>query len=173
MQKTEEEARAPLDEHQALTETHAGFRKALVNEHPRAILHELERGEMCVGDLAATLGIPMHKVSQHLRILKERLLVKARKDGNTVCRSVTSPRSIEGCTLIRQILAEQLWAARRSQRAVDFLGALRPAASMAAAALRRRETRRPRPQRTAAKYGHCARAHSRFRAEDEHTTASA
>jgi ArsR family transcriptional regulator len=103
---------------------HAELCKALANEHRLAILHALGPGEMCVGDLATTLGIPIHKVSQHLRILKERMLVRPRKDGKTVYYSITNPRFIEGCTLIRQALVEQYQAAGRSLRAAELLEAL-------------------------------------------------
>lgn len=103
---------------------HADLCKALANEHRLAILHALGPGELCVGELATTLGIPIHKVSQHLRILKERMLVRSRKDGKTVYYSITNPRFIEGCTLIRQALVEQHQAAGESLRAAELLDAL-------------------------------------------------
>ena len=103
---------------------HAELCKALGNEHRLAILYALSQGELCVGDLATALGIPVHKVSQHLRILKERLLVQPRKDGQTVYYSITNPRFIEGCTLIRQALVEQHQAQGRSLLAADVLDAL-------------------------------------------------
>jgi DNA-binding transcriptional ArsR family regulator len=103
---------------------HAELCKALGNEHRLAILYALGQGELCVGDLATALGIPVHKVSQHLRILKERLLVQPRKDGQTVYYSITNPRFIEGCTLIRQALVEQHQAQGRSLLAADVLDAL-------------------------------------------------
>ena len=111
-----------------LFEMHAELCKALANEHRLAILHALGPGEMCVGDLALTLGIPIHKVSQHLRILKERMLVRPRKEGKTVYYSITNPRFIEGCTLIRQALIEEHQAAGRSLRAAELLDAARPPA---------------------------------------------
>ena len=103
---------------------HAELCKALANEHRLAILYTLSQGELCVGDLADKLGIPGHKVSQHLRILKERTLVQARKDGQAVYYSITNPKFIEGCTLIRQALIEQHQARGRSLLAADVLDAL-------------------------------------------------
>ena len=107
-----------------LFQMHAELCKALANEHRLAILYALSQGELCVGDLATALGIPGHKVSQHLRILKERMLVQPRKDGQTVYYSITNPRFIEGCTLIRQALVEQHQAQGRSLLAADVLDAL-------------------------------------------------
>ena len=86
---------------------HAELCKALANEHRLAILYELSQGEMCVSDLAAAVGISVHLTSQHLRQLKERRLVRSRKDGQTVFYSITCPRFIQGCTLIRQALIEE------------------------------------------------------------------
>ena len=71
------------------------------------ILHALSQGEKCVSDLAAELGISVHNVSQHLRVLKEQRLVASRKDGQTVYYHVTNMKFIEACRLMRQALIEQ------------------------------------------------------------------
>jgi DNA-binding transcriptional ArsR family regulator len=112
------------EELRPLFRMHAELCKALANEHRLAILYTLGQGERCVGDLADALGIPLHKVSQHLRILKERLLVEPRKEGQTVYYSITNPKFIDGCTTIRQALVEQYQAQGRSLLAADVLDAL-------------------------------------------------
>ena len=112
----------------SLFRMHAELCKALANEHRLAILNTLSSGEMCVGDLAASLGMPIHNVSQHLRVLKERMLVRPRKDGKTVYYSITNPKFIEGCTVIRQALIEQHQAEGRTLLAAELLEALRPPA---------------------------------------------
>ncbi len=86
---------------------HAELCRALANPHRLGILYALSQHEMCVGDLATALGISVHNVSQHLRVLKDQMLVKPRKDGQTVYYSMTNPKFIQGCTLIRQALIEQ------------------------------------------------------------------
>ncbi len=87
---------------------HAQLCQALANHHRLAILYVLSvQGETCVGDLAAELGTSQTNVSQHLRLLKERMVVQARREGQTVYYSITNPKFIEGCTLIRQALIEQ------------------------------------------------------------------
>jgi ArsR family transcriptional regulator, virulence genes transcriptional regulator len=102
---------------------HAELCKALANEHRQAILHAIGDGEKCVGDLAVEIGITVHNVSQHLRILKERLLVASRKDGQTVYYSVTNQKFIQACALIRQALLEQHQAQGESLQAAEFLDA--------------------------------------------------
>lgn len=86
---------------------HAELCQALANQRRLGILYVLSRREMCVGDLAGALEIPVHNVSQHLRVLKDQMLVKPRKEGQAVYYSVTNPKFMQGCTLIRQALIEQ------------------------------------------------------------------
>jgi DNA-binding transcriptional ArsR family regulator len=86
---------------------HAELCKAMANEHRQAILHAICSDEKCVGDLAAEIGISVHNVSQHLRVLKERRLVASRKDGQTVYYHVTNRKFMEACALMRQALIEQ------------------------------------------------------------------
>jgi DNA-binding transcriptional ArsR family regulator len=86
---------------------HAEMCQALANQHRLAIMYALKDGEKCVGDIGAEVGISVQNVSQHLRILKERLLVKSRKEGQTVYYSVTNPKFVQACALIREALLEQ------------------------------------------------------------------
>jgi DNA-binding transcriptional ArsR family regulator len=104
-----------------LYEMHADMCQALANQYRLAIMHALKDGEKCVGDLAAELGISVHNVSQHLRILRERLLVRPRKEGQTVYYSVTNPKFVQACALIREALLEEHSAAGRSLRAAADL----------------------------------------------------
>jgi ArsR family transcriptional regulator, virulence genes transcriptional regulator len=60
-----------------------------------------------VGDVATEIGISVHNVSQHLRILKQTQLVRSRKEGQTVYYTITNPKFIEACTLIREALLEE------------------------------------------------------------------
>jgi ArsR family transcriptional regulator len=93
-----------------LFKRHADLCQALANEHRLAILHALGADEVCVGDLARALDIPVSTASQHLRILKERMAVRSRKEGQTVYYSVTNPHLLEACALIRRALVEELQA---------------------------------------------------------------
>ena len=86
---------------------HAELCKAMANEHRQAILHFICSDEKCVGDIATEIGISVHNVSQHLRVLKERRLVTSRKEGQTVYYRVTNHKFMEACALMRQALIEQ------------------------------------------------------------------
>jgi ArsR family transcriptional regulator, virulence genes transcriptional regulator len=108
---------------------HAEFCKALANEHRQAILHAVCGEEKCVSDLAAEVGISVHNVSQHLRVLKERRLVASRKDGQTVYYRITNMKFMEACTLMRQALVEQYLAQGESLQAAELLEAQRTTAA--------------------------------------------
>jgi ArsR family transcriptional regulator len=109
---------------QPVFHAHAELCKALASEHRLAILYTLSTGERCVGDLATEVGISVHNVSQHLRLLKERRLVQSRKEAQTVYYSITNPKFIQGCTLIRQALIEQHQAQGQSLLAAELLDAI-------------------------------------------------
>ena len=98
--------------------------KALASPHRLAILYLIHQGEMCVTDIAHAVDISVHNASQHLRVLQERRLVQSRKQGQSVFYSITNPKFIQGCTLIRQALIEQHQAAGESLLAAKLLDAV-------------------------------------------------
>ena len=104
-----------------LFEMHADMCQALANQHRLAIMYALKEGEKCVSDIADDLGISVHNVSQHLRILRQRLLVRPRKEGQTVYYSVTNPKFVEACALMREALLEEHQAAGQSLQAAAGL----------------------------------------------------
>ncbi|MDH5448636.1 MAG: metalloregulator ArsR/SmtB family transcription factor [Candidatus Bathyarchaeota archaeon] len=69
--------------------------KALAEPLRLEILRFLRNGEKCVCEVVPHLGIAQPLVSRHLKILKNRGLVKARKDGNRRLYSVTDPQIFE------------------------------------------------------------------------------
>ena len=109
---------------------HAELCKALANEHRQALLHALGDGEKCVGELAAEIGISVHNVSQHLRILKEGRVVASRKEAQTVYYHVANMKFIEACALIRQALVEQHAAQGASLQAGEALETQPPIVSV-------------------------------------------
>ena len=114
-----------------LFKMHATVCQALANEHRLAIMYSLKEGERRVSDIADEVGISVHNVSQHLRVLKERRLVASRKEGQTVYYHVTNMKFIQACALIREALVEQHLAQGESLQAAELLDAAgqQPAAS--------------------------------------------
>ncbi len=67
----------------------AAYFDAASNETRLCILYVLHRaGELCVCDLADIFEITQPSVSRHLKILREKALVEARRDAQTIYYSV-------------------------------------------------------------------------------------
>ncbi|MFH1279257.1 MAG: metalloregulator ArsR/SmtB family transcription factor [Candidatus Eisenbacteria bacterium] len=87
---------------------HAEFCKTMANTKRLMILALLARREMNVGEIAEALETPGSNISQHLRVLRDKNVVLARKNGQMVYYRLADPRIMEGCTLIRSVLLEDL-----------------------------------------------------------------
>ena len=66
----------------------AGFFKVYGDTTRIKILWTLLEGELCVCDLAEILGMSQSAISHQLRLLKEKKLVRNRKEGRTVYYSL-------------------------------------------------------------------------------------
>jgi ArsR family transcriptional regulator len=58
--------------------------------------------------LAATLELPHPTVSRHLKVLRERSMVNANRDGQSVFYSIADERIIQAFDLLHAILADSL-----------------------------------------------------------------
>jgi DNA-binding transcriptional ArsR family regulator len=118
-------SRRSLMDMRPLFKMHATVCQALANEHRLAIMYSLKEGERRVTDIAEDVGISVHNVSQHLRILRQAMLVRPRKEGQTVYYSIANPKFMEACGLMRQGLVEEHQAEGQSiQWASGFLDSL-------------------------------------------------
>jgi ArsR family transcriptional regulator, virulence genes transcriptional regulator len=91
-----------------LFELHAEVCKTLSNPVRLKVINELQDGEMTVGALAKKLGIRQAHVSQHLAMLRQRGVVKTRRDGPNIYYGISNPKIVKACGLIREVLLEQL-----------------------------------------------------------------
>jgi ArsR family transcriptional regulator len=66
----------------------ASFYKALSDPTRVRIISALSPGELCVCDIAATLGMTQSAISHQLRVLRELRLVKRRRQGQMAYYSV-------------------------------------------------------------------------------------
>ena len=64
--------------------------KTLGNPTRIDIVKALLHGEVCVSELQHRLGIPQSTVSQHLRLLRDRGIVRERQDGTRRCYRLVS-----------------------------------------------------------------------------------
>jgi DNA-binding transcriptional ArsR family regulator len=69
-----------------------GVFKMLANDTRLRLLHALVRaGQLCVTDLAGTVGLRPQAVSNQLQRLVDRGIVAARRDGNRIWYRITDP----------------------------------------------------------------------------------
>ena len=67
--------------------------KAMSNPHRLLVLCHLTRGEKCVGDLEALVGLSQSALSQHLARLRHDGLVKTRRDAQTIFYSLRGEKA--------------------------------------------------------------------------------
>ena len=85
---------------------HANICQALGDPKRILILYSLYEEPRHVTALADDLGMPQPTVSRHLRVLRERGLVKTKRNGTAVIYTVTDDRMIAVIDTMRQILRD-------------------------------------------------------------------
>jgi ArsR family transcriptional regulator, virulence genes transcriptional regulator len=91
-----------------ILQKHADLCSTMAHPKRLAILETLEDGEVSVGEIAEALGSSISTVSQHLRLMKDKSVVVARKDGQTVYYRLRNPKIVACCKMIREVLLEDL-----------------------------------------------------------------
>jgi ArsR family transcriptional regulator len=87
---------------------HAQVCSGLADPNRILILYKLAEEPHNVSDLASTLEIPQPTISRHLKVLRERGMVHAERDGQSVFYSLADRRIIKALDLLRAILADSL-----------------------------------------------------------------
>ncbi|MBT7081008.1 MAG: winged helix-turn-helix transcriptional regulator [Chloroflexi bacterium] len=85
-------------------EFQAEMLSVLANPKRLMIIHILGEDSKTVGEIAAELGISLQNASQHLRIMKDRGILVALKEGQTVRYSLTTPVLCECCDRVRDAM---------------------------------------------------------------------
>ena len=87
---------------------HAHVCQALADPKRILILYALAASPQYVSALAEGLDIPQSTVSRHLKVLRERSLVTAERNGAAVYYSLTDRRVIDALDLLRAVLSNTL-----------------------------------------------------------------
>ncbi len=93
---------------QEITALHAGICSALADPRRILLLYALNDKPRNVSELADELGISQPTASRHLNMLRERGLVTARREGQSVVNSLADKRIIQALDLLREVLASNL-----------------------------------------------------------------
>lgn len=87
---------------------HAQVCNGLADPNRILIIYSLSEGSRNVNDIANTVELPQPTVSRHLKILRERGIVRADRDGQTINYRLADQRIIQALDLLRATLADQL-----------------------------------------------------------------
>jgi ArsR family transcriptional regulator len=87
---------------------HAQVSSGLADPNRILIIYNLSAGPRCVNDIAASLELPQPTISRHLKILRERGIVRAERDGQSINYRLSDQRIIDALDTLRSIMADQL-----------------------------------------------------------------
>jgi len=93
---------------QEITQLHADMCAALADPKRILILYALTGQHQKVGDLAVQIGISQPAASRHLKILRDRGLVRADRQGASVEYHITDLRLIEALDTLRAVLRDRI-----------------------------------------------------------------
>jgi DNA-binding transcriptional ArsR family regulator len=93
---------------QEITILHAEICSALADPRRILILYALNEEPRNVSELASELGISQPSASRHLTLLRERGMVTAQREGQSVIYTLTDGRIIQALDLLRSVLASKL-----------------------------------------------------------------
>ena len=91
-----------------VTALHAGICSGLADTRRILMLYALSDKPRNVSELAEELGISQPTASRHLNLLRERGLVTARREGQSVVNTLADERIIQALDLLREVLASNL-----------------------------------------------------------------
>lgn len=87
---------------------HAQVCSGLADPNRILIIYSLSEGPRNVNDIANKMELPQPTVSRHLKILRERGIVRAERDGQTINYRLSDQRIVQALDLLRATLADQL-----------------------------------------------------------------
>ena len=98
---------APSDETDRLYELHAAICKTFANPSRLRIVEALGESELTVSQIVTLLGVSKSNASQHLAIMRDKVVVESRRQGAFVHYRLASPKILQACRLMRDVLVER------------------------------------------------------------------
>ena len=85
---------------------HAEICQTLANPKRLRIINILREKEISAAELPKILNIPKANLSQHMAVLRQKGIVVARREGNTVYYRLARPKILKAYDTMREILFE-------------------------------------------------------------------
>ena len=101
-----------VDNHlrEQVTQLHAQVCSGLADTNRILILYTLSEQSYNVSELSEILGLSQPTTSRHLKVLRERGLVVAERDAQSIYYTLADKRVIEALDLLRAVLNDKLEA---------------------------------------------------------------
>lgn len=80
--------------------------KIFANDKRLQIINLLKDGEMSNQEIMLKTGLGKVNVSQHINILKSKGVIISRREGQQLFYSISNPKIIQACNLMREVLVE-------------------------------------------------------------------
>jgi DNA-binding transcriptional ArsR family regulator len=93
---------------QEINQLHANICSAISEPSRILLLYALSEGSRNVKDLAEEVNLSQSAASRHLKVLRERGLIQAQKDGSQVIYSLVDDRIIKALDLLRELMIANL-----------------------------------------------------------------
>lgn len=93
---------------QEINQLHARICSAISEPNRILLLYAVADKPLNVNNLAEIVGISQSAASRHLKVLRERGLIQAKRDGTQVIYSLADDRFIQALDLLREVMLEQL-----------------------------------------------------------------
>lgn len=87
---------------------HANICSGLADSNRIMIIYSLAEGSHNVSDIATIVDLPQPTVSRHLKILRDRGIVRSERDGQTIIYSLSDKRIVQALDLLRATLGDLL-----------------------------------------------------------------
>lgn len=95
-------------DHKEIYKLHADFCKFMANPKRIEILFLVGEKEMCVDELALAMDARVPNISQHLAVMRERGVVNVRREGTKMYYSLSNPKTLQACMIMRDAMYEQM-----------------------------------------------------------------
>lgn len=93
---------------QEINQLHASICSAISDPHRILLLYAIAEETRNVNGLAEVVGISQSAASRHLKVLKERGLIRSQRDGSQVIYTLTDDRYLKALDLLREVMLDQI-----------------------------------------------------------------
>ncbi|HAO93557.1 MAG TPA: transcriptional regulator [Deltaproteobacteria bacterium] len=89
-------------------EIHAGICQCLANPKRLEIINTLRDKELSATEIAVKIGISSANASQHLAIMRNKGILRSRREGVSAYYSIANPKVVIACDIMKEVLFEYL-----------------------------------------------------------------